>query len=726
QYIQNSINKFQYILWFGVLFILIDLQVTYQYINIDTLENPLTLVIAILTIYGILYAFIQFAIGYANQKESDKYWGRSSMEKLLLQHVEFVIFHSNFFKFLLIYSVFFALLNWEEILFIEPYHDIIIAAWQVIIAIISVLYIFLFTKSLFIMKQLFTSKKRDEIMIQNEIEKDMMSDYYHLFIYTYKYRKSFFFNALLKEAQHIERSDRADFFVSIVLNTLKKFEDKQIKRNRNSNKKRKKEETTNLYNMFFKLYRDKRLYDLSLTLDNLLTIYKHTEIILYNELVWLATNAEDNALDTAKFLKELTSLYTNRALCKECTYYHVPQIILNKVHTHQDLCKLHKHIIDKDANNVIIKQKNQNEKSCDITKLITSESRYINTMLDYAKQFIDVYDVDKDKFIFYKAEDKNIQDKIYNYIISMDYTEKNRDYINVLFLSLDDKYRVALVFYIMLYPSDESFMKRKQDVLHLRQLMQDIWVKDEINNPEIKEFVLKKIEHSNIAHRVSSDVIKWIFDHLYTATTEARFIQSCIDFQYVTYATMLKLKYILTNANPLYLDSSSLNNVIIKQQPYTIDWKIRFFRELLKTPELIQKSLFERHIIFLSEQIVHNSYDELLQESDVRLLYMNPFFTFTEDAYWSVLINKYRLGDALIKFLILKLDESGYTYLLKRRRISTDFKERVINIIYQSNFALEAYIDDLAHEVNETSLDKYVTPIKKERIIYNLRKFIYD
>src|SRR5699024_11824537 len=44
-----------------------------------TLENPLTLVIAILTIYGILYAFIQFAIGYANQKESDKYWGRSSM-----------------------------------------------------------------------------------------------------------------------------------------------------------------------------------------------------------------------------------------------------------------------------------------------------------------------------------------------------------------------------------------------------------------------------------------------------------------------------------------------------------------------------------------------------------------------------------------------------------------------------------------------------------------------
>src|SRR5699024_12436490 len=105
------------------------------------------------------------------------------------------------------------------------------------------------------------------------------------------------------------------------------------------------------------------------------------------------------------------------------------------------------------------------------------------------------------------------------------------------------------------------------------------------------------------------------------------------------------------------------------------------------------------------------SYDELLQESDVRLLYMNPFFTFTEDAYWSVLINKYRLSDALIKLLILKLDESGYTYLLKRRRISTDFKERVINIIYQSNFALEAYIDDLAHEVNETSLDKYVTPI---------------
>src|SRR5699024_11680476 len=88
-----------------------------------TLENPISLVIAILTIYGILYAFIQFAIGYANQKESDKYWGRSSMEKLLLQHVEFVIFHSNFFKFLLIYSVFFALLNWEEILFIEPYHD---------------------------------------------------------------------------------------------------------------------------------------------------------------------------------------------------------------------------------------------------------------------------------------------------------------------------------------------------------------------------------------------------------------------------------------------------------------------------------------------------------------------------------------------------------------------------------------------------------------------------
>lgn len=67
-----------------VMALLVALQQNYDFIQFGNKDNYNALVISILTLYGILYTFLQFTIGYALQNKNDKYWGRSITKEIFL------------------------------------------------------------------------------------------------------------------------------------------------------------------------------------------------------------------------------------------------------------------------------------------------------------------------------------------------------------------------------------------------------------------------------------------------------------------------------------------------------------------------------------------------------------------------------------------------------------------------------------------------------------------
>jgi len=89
-----------------LLAVLAALQQKYSIIKFGKSEGYTELVIGILTLYGILYVFLQFIINYTLQdRKNDLYWGRSITQELFVQTLGFKFFGSIFFKLLLVYGV---------------------------------------------------------------------------------------------------------------------------------------------------------------------------------------------------------------------------------------------------------------------------------------------------------------------------------------------------------------------------------------------------------------------------------------------------------------------------------------------------------------------------------------------------------------------------------------------------------------------------------------------
>ena len=122
------------------------LQEKYKYIYFGESNTFLTLVIGILTLYGIFYVFVQFALNYALQIEYDKHWGKSKTKILLMNSSEYRFFNSEIFKYMLLFSSIYPVLadNIFSIKYITSYKVYMEALWNVNIAIIFVLYAFLF------------------------------------------------------------------------------------------------------------------------------------------------------------------------------------------------------------------------------------------------------------------------------------------------------------------------------------------------------------------------------------------------------------------------------------------------------------------------------------------------------------------------------------------------------------------------------------------------------
>src|SRR5699024_12278598 len=82
-YVKNVFYLLRYIALFLIVLVLIDIQLEFKIVQRSNEINATTLVISLLTIYGILYTFIQFALGYSIQEQIDKYGGECVIDVLL-------------------------------------------------------------------------------------------------------------------------------------------------------------------------------------------------------------------------------------------------------------------------------------------------------------------------------------------------------------------------------------------------------------------------------------------------------------------------------------------------------------------------------------------------------------------------------------------------------------------------------------------------------------------
>jgi len=715
-YVKNVFYLLRYIALFLIVLVLIDIQIEFKIIQISNEINATTLVISLLTIYGILYTFIQFALGYSNQKQNDKYWGESVIEVLLNRGMEFTFFHSKYFKAILLYSVIYPLINWEKISFLQPFQIYLLSFWEIVIVFIYLLYVFLFTKSLFIMRRLFLLEKRiaDDIKIFIKMKKE--EKYHELFNYSIRNQNYLFIDVLYKEAMSLENTERKELFKNILIDLLYTYkfkQDKMIRKQKTQNK---------LYfmkRMFSYMFQHEKLTEIGLSFDELLIIYRISEKIIYNELKLLTGDNEE------KFVEELVSLYGRRnSFSFEYDLDNLPLIIWDAIKSNEDIVKLHFEVENRDLEKYVYQKSNQSSDPS-FDKLFANKKHYINKLLNESRQFLEAFENEPSTFIFKNNDEKYINDIIYDYLLDLEFTEENKRYIKILIENLNVAYKISFILHVMLYTGEDVLKNRKKDVLFLKQIIKNTYIED-ITNAELKMFVIDKMSKSDVNDRIGSELIETIFINLKGQSTNKDFIQSSIDQPYLSYATMVKIKFIFNEEHSIHIDFSGIETHHIKQNKGQVDWKITFIQEMLTTPDLLKESFFENHFIEISDEILKENTMQVVNENDFRFFYVNYWFNLSEKKFNNMRSKKPGVGNGILEFLVLKVDEPDYDYLLTNKKLAIFFKEKIRPIIYQSNKNIEQYVHCLADQANELSKTPSISKLKIEIIIHKLTKLIYE
>ncbi|WP_066496583.1 hypothetical protein [Abyssisolibacter fermentans] len=733
------VHIFKLVIIYSLLIFLVTLQQSYNFIYLGKEDNHITLAIGIFTLYGIFYVFVQFAISYASQNCSDKFWGRSKTRSLLSKNIEYKFFNSNTFKLMFLISATFPMLNRKLIFSIKlfsSYKDFLVASWNVSIFIMLLLYIMLFIKSLFIMQRFFSIQEDTDYFVKYMIKNDIMKAYEILFYQSYKKRNNYFFESLTDYINRLNSKDKIDMLLNVLSYVCKSFQTNQqnqilkINDGRKIKKRYMEEYKYRIYdlkNMFMDLWGYIENQELEINFKSLLYIYKLQDSILFNQIYIYCLGNQN------KIVKELLLVYSNgmtTSYFDRCSYFKIPNIVWNKVINYRELVKLNNFINCRKASKKLIKKyMNSNKLSKEEQRLISGYEEYLYDLLEKCKSFQSQLKKDDllhlfKSYSFYREEKKIysiIQDQIYNYIVNQQYTCSNKEYIKSLLTILEYKYKVTFILFRMLYTGD-SYSKWKDDVYFFREINNDYYGDEKINSEDNISFICKTISESDIGHRINNNLIIWIIKNLRNNLT-VEIIQRCIDDRYMTYAKFLKFKYIFSRDYYFYWNSSNIDVKDLKQKKWT-DWKLNFIIEMLRTPKLLKEEFFVSHHYWFCKEVLHSIEPKYFCViKDFRVFYINPFFSLSEDQFSSLLAEINFLSKGILEFLILKVDDDYYNYLFSNSKLSKSFKSSVTDIVAISNTSVECYLDNLVRIVNECGNN--ISIVKKERILFKLKKLIY-
>lgn len=707
-----------------VMALLVALQQNYDFIQFGNKDNYNALVISILTLYGILYTFLQFTIGYALQNKNDKYWGRSITKEIFFNHLGSNVFNSTIFKLLLLYVVIYPSLS--QVIH-TLFNDLKIsnnfpkAFWESSVLIIYVLYAYLFLKSLNIMRVLYDIQEKRSAWLEWKIKKSVTEEYHQIFEYSVRDNYDYFLNALFKEVKSLDKVEQLEMIMHVLEEVFSLVEFKQSRWNIMYNVFSRRAREFNyrpfyLHNFFNQLYKKIEKSNIELKLRDLLAIYRLHDHAIYKSIAAIHVDEEE-------LLDRLTSVYSNTkswTIDGECTYFKLPSVLVNRISSCDDIDEIHQHITKRIGFQKIQKanKSNANELKKYEKILIKSYDTYLYNLLDYYKYYLD--DLKHKQYSNFWGShrsydntsriDERTSDIIYNYIINMEYTEENKTYLDFLAGKLDFKYKASIVFYHLLYTGPS--WKWKREVLFFRHIISEIWVEESITDKDVLDFVCYKIKN----HRIGEELIRWVSQQVDIRRLNEEIVDQCLSMHYMSYSKLLKFIFIFSNnfhypINFYDFDSSSI------QSSYDRDWRISFLQEMIETPKLLGERFFFEHLICFSKEISFTS-DHFVIVNDFRVFFLNPFFILSEVQFNDLFDNHYP-GKGIIEFLILHFIENEYKYLTEGTN-ARSFLIRVKEIINNKNKSIKEYVESLVCQANECR-NLAVSVVQKVEIINGLQ-----
>lgn len=743
---------------YTILASLVTLQQIYSFIYLGKEENNGGIIIGILTLYGIFYTFIQFAIGYASQNEKDKHWGKSKAKAILIDNTEYRLFLSKTFKVLLVFCSIYPFLKNEAVFtvilsfissIVKVEKNFLMSLWSVGIFCIYILYVLLFVKSLVLMRKFFDIQEHADYQSIRKIEYETIKSYQELFLSFYNkkeqyYReRNYFLEVLMDDLSAVKNEEKRVMLKKIFEKCLDKYKFQQclqmdkIKQGRKISEKiieKYRDKSQYLADHFkeFFLYLDTSKIEFDF--EELLSFYEIHDTVLYNQVYVVSSGKYEKIID------ETISIYEQDKFSweydKNTLFFHIPDLIWNRVNTYEKLKKLNHSILDRQSSKVLLKKYYEKLNKAEYTngekRLLDEYNIYLHRVIDKCREFQDDFNNDKELYLFaswsYDQGERKIhpiiQEQIFNYIKDLEYSESNKEYFEVLIRKIDYKYVLAIIFYIMLYTGSDSYSKWKNDVTFLRKINDSFFYYNKINSEENINFVSSIIERSNIGHKILRKLVTWIMNNVEKNLT-TNLIHECNSLDYVSYAKFLKFKYIFHTSGYFIPDLSKVDIIRLKKEGLG-DWRVAFLREILKTPSLLKEDFFSMHQLRFSEQILNSCLHNYINEiEDFRLFYIDIYFSINEEQFIKMTEEFSFIRKSILDYLILKLDDELYEYLLLNNQITSILITNLRNHLYGSNNSIRSYVDDLVRSANECSSD-ILSVVKKKRIIIKLQKLLYD
>lgn len=749
----NYVNEILHIILITSLLIsLVTLQQKFHFIDLGKEDNYINLVISVLTLYGIFYAFIQFAIGYASQIERDKYWGESKTKAILTRNIGYKFFGSNTFKLLLsigsLYPVIKLnkelLLHFSQITFIDlsVIKNFAVSFWEVSIFSIFILYIILFTKSLLIMQWFFHIQERKDFMISHMIKNDILKMYQDLFIESYRKRDYYFFRRLVSHINTVKPEEKAEMLHEVIKNSINRFIDIQVEHKRvieSGNKISKKVidehryRSHDLINFFNDLWKYIQEDQIALDFKTLLYLYELQNSVLLNQIFIFCLGNEQRIINgiNSTFIR---NDHLRNSCFEENSFYDIPEIIWNKITTYRELTRLNHYMIDRSATENLLERYNNAEmqKFSEEEKIVLDEYRaYLDRILYKCNEFQEELKRDDSLYLFrsYSNIQGNrkissaIQEHIFHYICDLKYSEENKKYIEILTTKLDYKYIIAFIFYIMFYMGSDSYSQWQKDILFLRKIAHNYYDSENIKSKEDITYICSLISNIKIGRRISSELIIWTLHHLNSDISES-ILKRCNNDRYLSYAKYLKLKFIFHDYGYFYPRFYELSLDSLDGNEWS-DWRVGFLEEIIQTPNILKEEFFSIHQYRFYEEVLKSDLPESLYErNDFRLFFINHSFFVSENDFITLIRKDTYFGKGIFEFLILNLDEEKYSYLMENYEISVLFKKKVKEIMNIINLSIVEYVHNLVNMADECSNAPF-SIFKKERIIKKLQELLY-
>lgn len=575
------------------------------------------------------------------------------------------------------------------------------------------------------MRVFYDIQEKRSSWLERNIKKSVAEEYQQIFEYSFKENSDYFLNVLFHEVKSLDKVEQIEMIMHVLNEVFSLMEFIPSRRNVMYKIFSRGEHEFNyrpfyLHNFFNRLYDKIEKSNIELDLRDLLVLYRLHDNVIFKSMASLHVD-EEKLSDEFINVYSITSNWTND---EECTYFMLPSVLVNRISSCDDIEEIHQHVTKRIGFRAI--QKTNKSSATELKKyekmLVKSYDTYLYALLEYYKNYVDELK-HKEYSYFWGSHrsydrtgiiDERTSDIIYNYIIRMECTEKNKKYVVFLTEKLEFKYKVSMVFYHMLYTGPSWEWKR--EILFFRNIIDKIWVEESITDEHVLDFVCYKIKNSNIGHRIRGDLIRWVSHQVGIRRLNQEIIERCLSERYMSFAQLLKFIFIFSNNRHCPMDFYNFDFKSIKNS-YGWDWKINFLIEMTETPKLLGTKFISEHLNYFFKKISFTS-EHFVIVNDFRVFFLNPFFKLSESQFNDLLDNHFP-GKGIIEFLILHFNENDYKYLTEGTTAKS-FLARVTEIINIENKPIKDYVEGLVSQANECR-NLAVSVVQEAEIINGLQ-----